>query len=161
VRGGVLPAALLCMALGLTLAFSSRRAWLLSIVLFVTSAIVLVLTTVPPGWVEGVFLGCWISIAATAAAVHVPKGLSTPAAVALSINAGIWVGVVTALSGPRFNLVKTLPCVLALLPAAFIIGKRAPIVVKVLASWLVAVAILAGTLQLLPVTPGYLPDHLE
>jgi hypothetical protein len=149
------------MALGLTLAFSSRRAWLLSIVLFVTSAIVLVLTTVPPGWVEGVFLGCWISIAATAAAVHVPKGLSTPAAVALSINAGIWVGVVTALSGPRFNLVKTLPCVLALLPAAFIIGKRAPIVVKVLASWLVAVAILAGTLQLLPVTPGYLPDHLE
>jgi hypothetical protein len=79
----------------------------------------------------------------------------------LSANAGIWAGAVTALSGPRSNLVKTLPCVLALLPAAFIIRRRAPIVVKVVASWLVAVAVLAGTLQLLPVTPGYLPDHLE
>ena len=160
-RGAVLPAALLCMALGLTLAFSPQRAWLASIALLVTSAISVVLTTVPLSWVEGVFLGCWISIAATAAAVHVPKGLTRSAAAALSINAGIWVGAVTALSGPRFNLVKTLPCVLALLPAAFIIGRRAPIVVKVVASWLVAVAILAGTLQLLPVTPGYLPDHLE
>jgi hypothetical protein len=161
VRGGVLPAALLCTALGLTLAFSSRRAWLLSTALLVTSAIIIVLTTVPSSWVEGVFLGCWVSIAATAVAVHVPKGLSRPAAVTLSINAGIWVGAVTALSGQRLNLVKTLPCVLALLPAAFIIGRRAPIVVKVVASWLVAVAVLAGTLQLLPVTPGYLPDHLE
>jgi hypothetical protein len=25
----------------------------------------------------------------------------------------------------------------------------------------IAVAVLAGMLQLLPVTPGYLPDHLE
>jgi hypothetical protein len=149
------------MALGLVLAFSSRRAWLPSIALLVTAAIVIVLTTVPSSWVEGVFLGCWISIAATAAAVQVPEGLSTPAAVALSVNAGIWVGAVTALSGSGFNLVKTLPCVLALLPAAFIIGRRAPILVKVVASWLVAVAVLAGTLQLLPVTPGYLPDHLE
>ena len=160
-RGGVLPAALLCTGLGLALGFSPRRIWLLSTATLVTSAVVIALTTVPLSWVEGVFLGCWISIAATAAAVHVPKGLSTPAAVALSVNAGIWVGAVTALSGPKLNLVKTLPCVLALLPAAFIIGRRAPIVVKVVASWLVAVAVLAGTLQLLPVTPGYLPDHLE
>jgi hypothetical protein len=143
------------------LAFSPRRAWPVSIALLVTSTIVIVLIAVPQTWMEGVFLGCWISIVATAAAVHAPKGLSVAAAVALSVNAGIWVGAVTALSGPRLNLVKTLPCVLALLPAAFIIGRRAPIVVKVVASWLVAVAVLAGTLQLLPVTPGYLPDHLE
>jgi hypothetical protein len=25
----------------------------------------------------------------------------------------------------------------------------------------IAIAVLAATLQLLPVTPGYLPDHLE
>jgi len=28
-------------------------------------------------------------------------------------------------------------------------------------SWIIAIAVLAGTLQLLAVTPGYLPDHLE
>ena len=160
-RGGSLPQALLCAALGLALAFSSRRAWMLCIALLVASAITIALTTVPPSWVEGVFLGCWISVAATAAAVHAPRELGMRAAVALSINAGIWVGAVTVLSGQTCTLLKSLPCVLALLPAAFIVGKRAPIVVKVAASWIVAVAVLAGALQLLPVTPGYLPDHLE
>jgi hypothetical protein len=161
VRDGVLPAALLCLALGLALGFSSRRAWLLSIALLVASAIAIVLMTIPSSWAEGVFMGCWVSIVATAAAVHVPRGLSTSAAGALSVNAGTWVGGVTALSGPRFNLVMSLPCVLALIPAACLIGSRRPVVIKVVASWLVAVAILAATLQLLPVTPGYLPDHLE
>jgi hypothetical protein len=161
VRGGVLPAALLCMALGLALAFSSRRAWLLNVALLTVCATAVVFASVPASWVEGIFMGCWASIVATAAAVHAPKGLSMPAAVVLSVNAGIWVGAIAAVSGLRFNLVKTVPCVLALLPAAFIIGRRAPIVVKVVASWLVAVAVLAGTLPLLPVTPGYLPDHLE
>jgi hypothetical protein len=161
VRGGVLPAALLCVALGLTLAFSPRRAWMLNIALLGASATAVVLATIPQGWVEEAFLGCWVSVVVSAAAVHMPKGLSTRATVVFSINAGVWVGAVTALSGPKFNMVKTLPCVLVLLPAAFIIGRRAPIVVKVVASWLVAVALLAGTLQLLPVTPGYLPDHLD
>jgi hypothetical protein len=161
VRGGDLCAALLCAALGLALAFLPRRAWVLNVALLGVCATAVVFASVPQSWIDGIFMGCWISIVATAAAVHVPKGLSTPAAAALSVNAGIWVGAVTALSGPRSGLLKTVPCVLALLPAAFFIGRRAPIVVKVVASWLVAVAVLAGTLQLLPVTPGYLPDHLE
>jgi hypothetical protein len=42
-----------------------------------------------------------------------------------------------------------------------IVGWRAPIVVKVVSSWLIAVAVLAATLQFLPVTPGYMPDHLD
>jgi hypothetical protein len=29
------------------------------------------------------------------------------------------------------------------------------------ASWLIAIAALAAALPLLPVTPGYLPDHLD
>jgi len=28
-------------------------------------------------------------------------------------------------------------------------------------SWLIAIAVLAAALPYLPVTPGYLPDHLE
>ena len=31
----------------------------------------------------------------------------------------------------------------------------------VLASWLAAIAVLGTALRFLPVTPGYLPDHLE
>lgn len=33
--------------------------------------------------------------------------------------------------------------------------------VKVASSWLIAVAILAVALKFLPVTPGYMPDHLQ
>jgi hypothetical protein len=45
--------------------------------------------------------------------------------------------------------------------ASRVVGQRVPIAPKVVSSWLIAVALLAATLQVLPVTPGYLPDHLE
>ena len=32
---------------------------------------------------------------------------------------------------------------------------------KVIASWLIALAVLVSCLSFLPVTPGYQPDHLE
>lgn len=32
---------------------------------------------------------------------------------------------------------------------------------KVVASWLIAIAVLVASLSFLPVTPGYQPDHLE
>jgi hypothetical protein len=41
------------------------------------------------------------------------------------------------------------------------VAKRLAIIVKISSSWLIAVAILALTLQFLPVTPGYVPDHLD
>jgi hypothetical protein len=50
---------------------------------------------------------------------------------------------------------------LILLPAARVVSSYASTPVKVVSSWVIAVAILAATLQLIPVTPGYLPDHLE
>jgi urease accessory protein len=40
-------------------------------------------------------------------------------------------------------------------------AARRPIAPKVLAAWLIAVALLAALLRFVPVTPGYLPDHLE
>jgi len=35
------------------------------------------------------------------------------------------------------------------------------IITAVVSSWLVAIAALTALLQFLPVTPGYLPDHVE
>jgi hypothetical protein len=125
------------------------------------TATALAIVTVPTGWLEGVFLGCWVSVAATAAAVHLPCGLGLWGSLALSLNAGLWSGAVVALAGSRLDLLKALLCLLVLLPAAWVVGWRAPIVVKVVSSWLIAVAVLAATLQFLPVIPGYMPDHLE
>jgi len=39
--------------------------------------------------------------------------------------------------------------------------SRLALALKVVASWLIAIAVLAASLSFLPVTPGYQPDHLE
>jgi hypothetical protein len=116
---------------------------------------------VPHGWLETVFLGCWMSLAATAMFVHLRDGPTPRVALALSINAGLWSGAVIALAGSPLDLLESLLCALVLLPAGVLTVRRAPIVVKVFSSWLIAVAVLAGALQCLPVTPGYMPDHLD
>ena len=108
-----------------------------------------------------VFAGCWISVIATAASVHLKRGLPLWASIALSVNVGVWSAAVVSVSGSRFDLLKALPCVLIFLPASIFVARRASIPVKVVSSWVIAIAALAATLQLLPVTPGYLPDHLE
>lgn len=51
--------------------------------------------------------------------------------------------------------------VLARLPAAWIADRRVLIALRIVASWLIAVAMLGAMLHFLPVTPGYLPDHME
>jgi hypothetical protein len=161
VRGGTLPLALLYTALGLALAFAPRRAWGPSMVALTTTAATLSFARIPCNWLEFVFLGCWMSVAASAGTVHLPAGLGSRAAVALSVNAGFWSGAVVTLAGSRLNLVKALPCALVLLPAAWIVRWRVPIVVKVISSWLIAVAMLAAMLPFLRVSPGYVPDHME
>lgn len=159
-RDATLPAALVCVALGLSLAFAPKRTWAANLLVLATTSMIIALLGVPANWVDGVFLGCWISVAATASGVHLPRAATTRASV-LSFNAGIWSGAAIALTGSPAGLLRTLPYVLACLPAAWIVGRRMPIVVKVVSSWLTAIAILAAILQCLPVTPGYAADHLE
>jgi hypothetical protein len=160
-RGGALPPALVSVALGLALAFAPPRVWSLCLTTLTVTATCLAIAPVPRGWLDWVFLGCWLSVAASAATVHLPGGLRPRWAFAASLNAGFWSGAVIALGGSRLDLLKALPCVLVLFPAALVIGLRATIAVKVVASWLIAMAVLAATLQFLPVTPGYMPDHLD
>jgi hypothetical protein len=160
-RGGVVPPALLFLALGLALAFTPRRAWAPSLLALLATLGAVAFVRVPQTWREGAFFACWVSVIITAASVHLGRGLKTWAAVALSINAAVWASAVVSLSGTRLDLLKALTCVLISLPAARVVSSYASTPVKVVSSWVIAVAILAATLQLLPVTPGYLPDHLE
>ena len=161
-RGGALPPALLFTALGLALAFAPRSARVASLLALVASVSAFSFLPIPQSWLEGVYLAFWISVIATAASVHFARGLARPSvALALSLNAGAWASGVVHLSGSPLDLVKALPCVLILFPASWVVGRHTSIPVKVVSSWIIAVAVLAATLQLLTVTPGYLPDHLE
>jgi hypothetical protein len=160
-RGGALPPSLLAAALGLALASAPPRVWAWSLVALGAAMAMSSSTTLPSGWLEIVFLGCWTSTAVTAASVHLPRGPGSRGAIVLSINAGIWSGAVVALSGSRPDLVKSACCILLALPISWLVARRASIALKVASSWLIAIAILAAALPFLPVTPGYLPDHLE
>jgi hypothetical protein len=160
-RGGALPPALLLAALGLALAAAPKRVWLWSALALGGTLTTLLLIPVPGAWEETAFLGCWGSTVATAAAVHLRRGVGPRGGIALSINAGVWSGAVLAVAGAPLDLLKAMPAALLVLPAAWLIGRGGSIAVKVASSWLIAIALLAAVLPFLPVTPGYLPDHLD
>jgi hypothetical protein len=161
VRGGALPPALLAAALGLALAFTLPRDRRLGLGLFAAIAIAASQVPWPRPWLDGVFIACWVSIVASAASVHLPMRLQRAMALPLSANAGVWAGGVIAMAGAPGDLIVALPSALLALPAARLADTRAAIALKVVASWLIAVAALAALLPFLPVTPGYLPDHLD
>jgi len=160
-RGAAIAVALLFTGLGLALACAPRSARIPSLLVLLASLGACSLLPVSQNWTEGVYLACWVSVVATAACVYPVRGPGQSLPLALALNAGVWATAVVHLSGSRLDLLKALPCVLILFPAARIVGRGASIPLKVVSSWIIAVAVLAGALQLSPVTPGYLPDHLE
>lgn len=159
-RGGALPPALVCAALAFALAFAPARARVAAIVALVVVAALASLASQAVAWREAVFLGCWASVVIAAAAVHLPGGVGPRLALALGLNSGLWAGLVIAVAGSRLDLVKALPVVLLCLPGAWLVGTGRKIVLKVVASWLIAVSVLAASLPLVP-TPGYQADHME
>ena len=160
-RGGALPPALLLAALAFALAHALPRARIWSLIALLGTLAVLSQLALPGDWLETAFLGCWVSTAATAAAVHLPRGPRLAGGILLSMNAGFWAHAVVTLSGTPLDLLAALAVVLLILPAAWLVARGASIAVKVASSWLIAIAMLAAVLPFLPVTPGYLPDHLE
>ncbi|CAN5444811.1 hypothetical protein BH10PSE5_BH10PSE5_12190 [soil metagenome] len=160
-RGGALPPALLAAALSFALAFAPRRSLTWAPPIFVLAAFGASFVHLDKRWDDGVFLGCWISVVLSAAAVHLPRGLNQPTALLLALNAGVWAGTIIAVAGGPLDLAKALPWVLLALPGAWLVSRGWGLGIKVVSSWLIAVAILAATLPTTTPTPGYAADHME
>lgn len=159
-RGGFLPPAILCCALGLMLAFFGWRRAIIGACLMAVTAIAAFLAGPDAAWVEAIFFGCWLSVIGCALMLVRPGHLSVWLVFAAALNAGVWVGAVSSVAGDLRALGISLPFVLVCIPGSAIVARGWEIGVKVLASWLTAVAILATMLSLTP-TPGYVPDHME
>jgi hypothetical protein len=159
-RGGALPPALLFAAFAFALSYAPRRTIPWALALAAIMAVAASFTPIPSGWQDGIFLGCWISVVVAALCVHLPGGVPRPLALALAANSGFWAGVVIAGAGTRLDLLKSLPVCLLCLPGAWLVATGRGIAIKVAASWLIAVSLLAATLQMIP-TPGYKPDHMD
>ena len=174
-RGGALPPAILCTAVGLALSSAdctSQRLGVFAVVIAAGAAVIgasaavigagaVAWSPLPARWTDAVCLGCWSSTVINSMSVLVGRPLGRNPALLLAANSGIWAGAVVAVAGRNADLLLALPCTLTLLPASWVARRGGSIAVKVVSSWLIAIAILAATLQFLPVTPGYLPDHME
>ena len=159
-RGGALPPALLCAALGFALAYAPRRLAVAAFAVLVGVSLAASFIAFDPAWADALFLGCWAGVVLSVASIYLPGGYAARLAIPLAVNAGFWSGAVVAVSGTRADLALALPAALICLPAGWLVGGRGALVVKVAASWLVAVAILAAAVPVTP-TPGYAPDHME
>jgi hypothetical protein len=151
---------LLFAALACLLAFAPRTSRLPAIVAALIAAAIVAQVPLPPRWVEGVFLGCWASTVATAALVHFPGRLTGRRSLALGVNAGAWAGATVAIAGTTLDLAEAAPWLVLVAPGAWLVATRRGVAVKVVSSWLIAIALLAAVLPLVP-TPGYAPDHME
>lgn len=161
--GGTLPAALIFAALGLGLSFAPRRVRAPALlVAAIAATLATVLLHVPPDGSGAVliYFACWASVVIAAASVHLPGGLPQPAAVMLSLVCGAAAGAVIAAAGSLQDLATAASAALVILPASWLVGSGRGIAVKVVTSWLIAIALLAAFLPLTP-TPGYAPDHME
>jgi len=160
-RDGITPCVLLFAAFGLALAFAPRSAWLPSLGALLSMLAAPSIVSSGRGWLDAAFLGCWISVIIIAGTVQLFRKLPSWAALLLSIDAGAWASAVTSLTDSRLQVLAASPCVLIAWPAVWMTRRYGPIPIRVASSWLIAIAALSGFLQFLPVTPGYLPDHLE
>lgn len=160
-RGGYLPPILVCAALGFALSFAPRRVLLAAIALVIVTAVAVSAIGVPVARVDAVFYCLWGSVVLTAGCVHLPKRVPAALALILAINTGLWSGAVTSVSGTGLDLATALPFILLCVPGCWLVASGRAIVLKVLASWLIAVAILAAFIPITTPTPGYVPDHME
>jgi hypothetical protein len=105
-----------------------------------------------------VWSAAWAVVAAMAMATWLPRlGAALP--VVLACAAGAVGG---GLSAAVSNLLLFLAILaLSTVMTAGVAGRGWALAPKVVAGWLLAVAALNATLAVLPVTPGYLPDHME
>ena len=159
-RGGALPPALACAALGLALAFVPPKARVQAAIALVLGGGVAALVAWPPWAEEAAFVLLWGCVIASGASVHWRGGVPAAVAVGLGLASGLAAGAVVAMAGTPGDLALALPLILLWIPAGWAVARGYGIAPKVLASWLIAIAVLSAALPLIP-TPGYEPDHME
>ncbi len=159
-NGGIVPSLLLLATLGLLLSRTTLRvAWTGFAGMAVTAGIASLLT-LPASMTTFIFIGVWVSIILTAGLTYLPMDVARRWAIPLAIVVGIWGGALASLSDRKGDLMLALPASLLFLPGRWIVAHGYGIALKIVASWMIAIALLSTFVSLTP-TPGYEPDHME
>ncbi len=153
--------ALLCGATGLALSRLPRSsdAWR-GLALLIASALLASMLPISQQYETLAFTGLWLSVAATAAFAIFPRVPTMRLEFPLAINAGVWAGGLAAVSSTKAGLALAFPFGLVFMLGQWLGRNGYGVAVKVLASWVIAIAMLAFFVTLIP-TAGYEADHME
>lgn len=159
-NGGLLPLLLICVTLGLSLALAPwRMAWF-AVAAMTVSALLLSLARLAPDTSDAIFVGLWLSVIVTAVLTYLPRRYADRLMIPAGLNAGAWAGALSAVSDKRGDLILAIGAALLFIPARWFTLRGYHIVIKVVASWMIAIASLSMFVSFMP-TPGYKPDHME
>lgn len=159
-NGGILPLVLLSATVGLLLSFTIGRVGWMAIVIMASLAAIMAATSSAQNMIAALTLGLLaMTIIAAAITILRPSAADT-LVVPLAMIVGIGAGALASSSGRKGDLLLALPLSLLFVPGRRIVANGYGIAIKVVASWMIAIATLSIFVSMTP-TPGYEPDHME
>lgn len=163
-NGGILPLLLLSSALGLVLSFVPLRIAVRGAAIAVAVSLALYglapLGELPEVVSKIVFPALWISIIATAAIAYLPFSATSRWVAPATVNAGLWIGLRASVSATWQQYAVGIAPIALFVAGRWFTKRDYSIVIKVVVSWLIAIAILSIFVSMTP-TPGYEPDHMQ
>ena len=159
-NGGIIPALLLCATIALMLSFTTGRVAWFSVAGMTATTAVLAQIALPQSLAAAIFVGVWATIIVAAALTYFPPAVAQRWALPLAVVAGAGIGALASISGRKGDLLLALPASLLFVPGRWIVARGYGLGIKIVASWMIAIALLSTFVSLTP-TPGYEPDHME
>ncbi len=157
-RDAVLPAAMTLMMIGLMLGSQSAKNAVAAALIAGGLVVLFSFAAIPVSGEAGI-VACCVTTILLSLVVYWPRILPPWAVIGTALLAGTIAGL--ALSGAS-ETSRAYPAIIGLmtaLPASIAERNKFGIASRVVASWLVAVAVLAAVLPLVIAHPGYIPDH--
>lgn len=160
VNATIFPPLMQCLTIALMLSFAAGRTGWFAIAAMTATAAIASSLVWPQTMTSAVFALVWATVIISAGTTYLSPVAVELLAIPLAVAAGAGAGAVTSLSGRKSDLLVALPIVLSFIPGRWIVARGGGLGIKVVASWMIAVAMLVTFVSLIP-TPGYVPDHME
>lgn len=157
VNGGIVPLLLLGFTIALMLMRAARRTLLPALAGFAVAAVTTYLFK-PALAPTLIFAGLWTAMILAAATLFLAPRCF--AMYAVPLFAGFWLGSWAQLNSDFGGVTLALVVAASCVPAQWLGAGKFEIILKVVASWMIAIATLSMFVSLLP-TPGYEPDHMQ
>jgi hypothetical protein len=108
---------------------------------------------------DAAILACWAAIVVLAVRTYWPSPMVRLNNLVIAAAAGVVSGTAIAASASPSTLWQPLLTSLIIVPATLAVERGYAVAPRVVASWLVAVAVLAALLPYIVAHPGYVADH--